>query len=538
MNENNYRRLNKTYKPHYLPGLDGLRAIAVIGIIIYHLNTKWLSGGFLGVDTFFVISGYLITSLLLSEYYRNNSINLVNFWLRRFKRLIPAMMFVVTVVLIYTLLFKPELIISIKHDAIAALFYVSNWWYIIQDVDYFNQFAVAPLKHLWSLAIEEQFYLFFPFILLGLLKFFKKRTTMIILLIISLLSLTAMITIHMYTGNNSRVYFGTDTRLQTLLLGCLLAFIWPPFSFRKDISKGAKASISAIGIVGMAVLIYLFVVVSDQDKWIYSGGFYAISFLTLFVMAEVSYKFIETPIRKNGFKAFTVMPKNLTRFSRTIIVLILLVPSALIVFGAYDSLGKEHDKQQAAKQKSFKTNQKAKPKKPDENNQDKSSQQHFNPKEASPLLLGDSVMVDIGQVFSEKVPHANIDGKVGRQLIEGKDLINQKYQDYTKKGQSVVIELGTNGEFTKDQMNELIDSLGEADIYLIKVRVPRDYESTNNKIMEQVAKKHKNVHIVDWYKASEGHSEYFAYDGIHLEYSGVKALSNEIIKKMKEVNEK
>ena len=124
---------------------------------------------------FFVISGYLITSLLLSEYYRNNSINLVNFWLRRFKRLIPAMMFVVTVVLIYTLLFKPELIISIKHDAIAALFYVSNWWYIIQDVDYFNQFAVAPLKHLWSLAIEEQFYLFFPFILLGLLKFFKKN---------------------------------------------------------------------------------------------------------------------------------------------------------------------------------------------------------------------------------------------------------------------------------------------------------------------------------------------------------------------------
>ena len=240
MNENNYRRLNKSYKPHYLPGLDGLRAIAVIGIIIYHLNTKWLSGGFLGVDTFFVISGYLITSLLLSEYYRNNSINLVNFWLRRFKRLIPAMMFVVTVVLIYTLLFKPELIISIKHDAIAAFFYVSNWWYIIQDVDYFNQFAVAPLKHLWSLAIEEQFYLFFPFILLGLLKFFKKRTTMIILLIISLLSLTAMIMIHMYTGNNSRVYFGTDTRLQTLLLGCLLAFIWPPFLLERIYLKVLK----------------------------------------------------------------------------------------------------------------------------------------------------------------------------------------------------------------------------------------------------------------------------------------------------------
>lgn len=148
MEGNEYKRLDKFHKPHYLPGLDGLRALAVLGIIIYHLNSKWLSGGFLGVDTFFVISGYLITSLLLVEFYRDKSIDLINFWLRRIKRLIPAVFFLVAVVLIFTLLFKPELIISIKHDAIAAIFYVSNWWYIYQDVDYFNQFAVAPLRHL------------------------------------------------------------------------------------------------------------------------------------------------------------------------------------------------------------------------------------------------------------------------------------------------------------------------------------------------------------------------------------------------------
>ncbi|MDI9230502.1 acyltransferase family protein [Staphylococcus caprae] len=599
MDRENYKRLDKAYKPHYLPGLDGLRAIAVIGIIIYHLNTKWLSGGFLGVDTFFVISGYLITSLLISEYYRSKSIDLINFWIRRIKRLIPAVLFLITIVLIFTLLFKPDLIISIKHDAIAACFYVSNWWYIFQDVDYFNQFSVAPLKHLWSLAIEEQFYLFFPIILLGLLKFCRKKTITLVLIVVSLLSLLAMIIIHMWTGNNSRVYFGTDTRLQTLLLGCILAFIWPPFSFKKNISKKAKSSISIVGLLGLLILIYLFITVSDQDKWIYSGGFYAISFLTLFViasvvhpssllkkilsfnlfiyigkrsyslylwhypiivfmnsyfvqgqipwyvyicevilmfiMAEVSYQFIETPFRKKGFNAFTILPTKFGKFTRTVVVVILLIPSIFIVCGAYDSLGKEHEKQQASKQKSFKTNHKPKPK---VSEPDKNSKKEFNVKETSPLLLGDSVMVDIGEVFSKKVPNANVDGKVGRQLIEGKDIVNQKYQDYTKKGQSVVVELGTNGEFTKDQLNDLIKSLGNADIYLITVRVPRDYESNNNKLMEEAAKKNKNVHIVDWYKASGGHQEYFAYDGIHLEYSGDKALSNEIIKKMKEVNEK
>lgn len=131
MNENNYRCFNKIYKLYYLFGLDGLRVIVVIGIIIYYLNMKWLFGGFFGVDIFFVIFGYFIISLLLSEYYRNNFINLVNFWFRRFKWLILVMMFVVMVVLIYILLFKFELIISIKYDVIVVFFYVFNWWYII-----------------------------------------------------------------------------------------------------------------------------------------------------------------------------------------------------------------------------------------------------------------------------------------------------------------------------------------------------------------------------------------------------------------------
>ncbi|MBO1198187.1 acetyltransferase [Staphylococcus simiae] len=599
MDTKDFKRLEKIYAPRYLPGLDGLRAFAVIGILIYHLNAQWLSGGFLGVDTFFVISGYLITSLLLSEYYRTGTINLIEFWKRRLKRLIPAVLFLISVVLMFTLLFKPELIIQMKKDAIAAIFYVSNWWYIAQNVDYFNQFAIEPLKHLWSLAIEEQFYVFFPPILLLLLHKLKPRKIIQTLFIISVISLVLMIVIHLLTGDNSRVYFGTDTRLQTLLLGCILAFVWPPFSLRKDVAKKSIVSLDIVGTIGFIALLTLFFIVGDQDQWIYNGGFYLISGFTLviiatavhpssifakflsmrlfifigkrsyslylwhypiivfmnsyyvqgqipvyvylleiiltFAMAELSYRFIETPIRKKGFKAFTIKPKNLNKFVRTVLVIVLLVPSLIVLSGQFDALGKQHETQKKEKKTEFKTNKKKVTKKtPAKSDQTPTKNGKVDVSKMSPLLIGDSVMVDIGDVFTDKVPNAQIDGKVGRQLVDAIPIIKSQYQDYSKKGQSVIVELGTNGEFTKDQLNDLLDSFGKADVYLVSIRVPRNYESNINKLIYDAAKKRSNVHLVDWYKASGGHPEYFAYDGIHLEYSGAKALTNLIVKTIEE----
>ena len=183
------------------------------------------NGWFLGVDTFFVISGYLITSLLLKEFEETGSINLKQFWLRRMKRLIPAVFVLVGVVSMMTLILKPDQIVNIKHDAFAAIFYVSNWWYIMTDVNYFEQFAFMPLKHLWSLAIEEQFYIIFPIVLITLLLTVKKyRNITLIFWIVSLVSLLLMVLISEPHMEHSRVYFGTDTRLQTMLLGVLLAF--------------------------------------------------------------------------------------------------------------------------------------------------------------------------------------------------------------------------------------------------------------------------------------------------------------------------
>ncbi len=281
------QRDRKPINPRYMPGLDGVRAVAVIAIIIYHLNPQWLSGGFLGVDTFFVISGYLITSLLLTEYHNTGKIKLMSFWLRRVKRLIPAVLFLVMGVIVLSLIFMPTEIQKVRADSIAAIFYVSNWWYIMQNVDYFEQFAVQPLKHLWSLAIEEQFYLVFPIVLLSLFSFIRRlKSIRIIFLILLVISMIAMMVLYVPNENVARVYFGTDTRIQTLLMGVLLALVWPPFQLKAKVNRQMRTMIDTAGVVGLAILFICFKFVSETNSILYYGGFFLISTVTLLVIAS------------------------------------------------------------------------------------------------------------------------------------------------------------------------------------------------------------------------------------------------------------
>ncbi|EVB69554.1 acyltransferase, partial [Staphylococcus aureus M0604] len=594
----------KYKKMRYMPGLDGLRAIAVLGIIIYHLNKQWLTGGFLGVDTFFVISGYLITSLLLKEYDDTGIIKLKSFWIRRLKRLLPAVIVLLMVVGTATLLLKSDNIIRVKHDIIAAIFYVSNWWYIAKDVNYFEQFSFMPLKHLWSLAIEEQFYIFFPVILVTLLLTIKKRYKIgFIFWGVSIISLGLMMFIYSINGDHSRVYFGTDTRLQTLLLGVILAFLWPPFKLKNDPPKVVKYVIDSIGSLSFIVLILLFFIINDETNWIYDGGFYLISILTLFIIAsvvhpstwiakifsnpvlvfigkrsyslylwhfavisfvhsyyvdgqipvyvyfidisltiifaELSYRFIETPFRKEGIKALNWRPSYIPQFIRMAIVVTLLIPFMLILVGAFNKYGKDIIGEKA---NSFDTTI--------EDNylmriapidnihidglvseKKKESSDVYN--NIKPLLIGDSVMVDIGESFKSSVPKSRIDGKVGRQLYQTLPLVKANYSQYKKSSDQVVLELGTNGDFTVKQLDDLLNQFGKAKIYLVNTRVPRIYEANVNRLLADAAKRKSNVTLIDWNKRSQGHSEYFAPDGVHLEYKGVLALKDEILKALK-----
>ncbi|QIW07270.1 acyltransferase family protein [Staphylococcus pseudintermedius] len=593
------QRDRKPINPRYMPGLDGVRAVAVIAIIIYHLNPQWLSGGFLGVDTFFVISGYLITSLLLTEYHNTGKIELMSFWLRRVKRLIPAVLFLVMGVIVLSLIFMPTEIQKVRADSIAAIFYVSNWWYIMQNVDYFEQFAVQPLKHLWSLAIEEQFYLVFPIVLLSLLSFIRRlKSIRIIFLILLVISMIAMMVLYVPNENVARVYFGTDTRIQTLLMGVLLALVWPPFQLKAKVNRQMRTMIDTAGVVGLAILFICFKFVSETNSILYYGGFFLISTVTLLViassvhpsgyfakflgnkvftfigsrsyslylwhypiivlihhqfvqgqipplvyvveillmvlMAEFSYKFIEQPFRKEGFNIFAFnYLKNWRsqKVLRTWLVIILLIPTLLVMVGGFNRFAQKNSTRvtevNTEEIDKLITQPLPLPQLEIDGFVVKGNKQKYA--SWKPLLIGDSVMVDIGDDFRSFVPKADINGKVGRQLVEATSLAKRQYQSYRDKNDIVVLELGTNGDFTEEQLNSLLEQFGEADIYLVNTRVPRSYESHVNQVLAKAAKKRANVTLVDWYSRSENHTEYFAPDGIHLQPPGVRALTNSII---------
>ncbi|MGS4177627.1 acyltransferase family protein [Staphylococcus pseudintermedius] len=593
------QRDRKPINPRYMPGLDGVRAVAVIAIIIYHLNPQWLSGGFLGVDTFFVISGYLITSLLLTEYHNTGKIKLMSFWLRRVKRLIPAVLFLVMGVIVLSLIFMPTEIQKVRADSIAAIFYVSNWWYIMQNVDYFEQFAVQPLKHLWSLAIEEQFYLVFPIVLLSLLSFIRRlKSIRIIFLILLVISMIAMMVLYVPNENVARVYFGTDTRIQTLLMGVLLALVWPPFQLKAKVNRQMRTMIDTAGVVGLAILFICFKFVSETNSILYYGGFFLISTFTLLViassvhpsgyfakflgnkvftfigsrsyslylwhypiivlihhqfvqgqipplvyvveillmvlMAEFSYKFIEQPFRKEGFNIFAFNHLKNWRSQkvlRTWLVIILLIPTLLVMVGSFNRFAQKNSTRvtevNTEEIDKLITQPLPLPQLEIDGFVVKGNKQKYA--SWKPLLIGDSVMVDIGDDFRSFVPKADINGKVGRQLVEATSLAKRQYQSYRDKNDIVVLELGTNGDFTEEQLNSLLEQFGEADIYLVNTRVPRSYESHVNQVLAKAAKKRANVTLVDWYSRSENHTEYFAPDGIHLQPPGVRALTNSII---------
>lgn len=229
----------------YMPGLDGLRALAVFAVIAYHLNLSWVPGGLLGVSLFFVLSGYLITNILLRQWEQTGKIDLKDFWLRRARRLLPALFLVLAGVMLWVMIGAPERLAALKQEVLAALFYTSNWYLIFHQVSYFESFGPpSPLGHLWSLAVEEQFYLFWPLLLGWGLRCFKQRKFLVWgTIAITLASAAAMALIYTPGLDPSRVYYGTDTRAFAMLVGAALALIWPSRKMTGDLSRNIPDNI-------------------------------------------------------------------------------------------------------------------------------------------------------------------------------------------------------------------------------------------------------------------------------------------------------
>ena len=272
----------------YRPGLDGLRALAVTGVVLYHAGVSWMPGGFLGVDVFFVLSGYLITSLLLAERRRKGRVGFKAFWLRRARRLLPAVLLVVFVCLLAASTIARDDLARTRGDAIASLVYLTNWHLIEASHSYFNAFGrPSLLQHLWSLAVEEQFYLFWPLVLMGSLKLLGRRYTIVLTVLLALASTALMWGLYNPDRDPSRVYYGTDTRAATLLVGALLAFAWPLGGFGDEVSHRAARVLDGVGCVALLAVIALFVRTQDYDPWLYHGGFLLVALCTAVLVAVV-----------------------------------------------------------------------------------------------------------------------------------------------------------------------------------------------------------------------------------------------------------
>jgi peptidoglycan/LPS O-acetylase OafA/YrhL len=290
------QQMKASPKIPYRPGLDGLRAIAVMGVFFFHMQFPWALGGYLGVETFLIISGYLITSLLLEDFRVNGRLNLKNFWLRRIRRLMPALWLLLTGVVALSYTLAAQSFHRLQEDVPAALFYFTNWLYIWRDIPYFERYASPPLlQHLWSLAIEEQFYLFWPLVLWASLRLLKVRKDafpsygwLLFPLVLTALSSCLMFFIMQTTGDTGRAYYGTDTRAAGFLLGAVLAVIWPLAKPRILGPRGKMAVVMAGGL-GAAGLLWLYTSAHEFIPWLYPWGFLLTDLFTALLIAASIY---------------------------------------------------------------------------------------------------------------------------------------------------------------------------------------------------------------------------------------------------------
>src|SRR4051794_37739443 len=272
----------------YIPALDGLRALAVIAVLLYHADQAWIPGGFLGVDVFFVISGYLITCLLLSDWQQTNGIGLKRFWYRRARRLLPALFAMLFVVSLYAILFLPDVLDQLRGEVIAALLYVENWFLVFRDLSYFQSAGRPPLlQHVWSLAVEEQYYLFWPLILMLVLTVWGKSRKALLVGILAGVALSTIemaILYHPYT-DPSRVYYGTDTRVAALLLGAALAFVWAPWRLVGKTGRNAGIVLDVVAVFSGTLLFWMFLNVGEFDPGLYRGGFLVAAMVSAVLIA-------------------------------------------------------------------------------------------------------------------------------------------------------------------------------------------------------------------------------------------------------------
>ncbi len=561
----------------HITSIDGLRAIAVTAVLLYHLGISWIPGGFLGVDLFFVISGYVITRLILDSINQSSALDLRAFYAARIRRIFPGLIFMVICTIIFIGVWAPEAIKRFLSDLPYALTGTINWLLVARNQDYFETVGRPPLlQHTWSLAVELQFYLIWPIILLTVLKYFGKKNIARIALIIAMISGTTLffVSLQLDQANAkqiSHIYFGTDTHSLGLFLGAALAVSWIPQNLSANIEKRAQDVIDAIGVVGLLGLISIFLFIDQSNAGLYriafplAGIFGCLVIISLVHPASRFAPLISTaPFRWIGQRSYGIyiwhwVVFQVTRpsvdlsgqtwalyLARVLLVLALADISLRwveipfrqgVVQNWFRGMKYRSAKVRLRQQISViasivitlaittsisvqaitKSDQIA-------NELLGQSSEPAKPTEdlASTTGLwvtGDSVILGIRSKLEAKQHISLVNARVGRQAPE---LLAVMRVDQTSVPQSpVVFNLGNNNALSEATVVEIFEVLkNQPQIIVVNTAVPRAWKDANNAIISSVAARYQNVIVVDWNKISSGRPELFAPDGVHLSPAG------------------
>ena len=569
------------------------------------------------VTVFFVLSGYLITGILISEVEEEGTIDLKNFWLRRIRRLVPAVMSMAVVIIFVSTVVNRVIFTKGCKDFLASVLGFNNWWQIFNKVSYFEAAGVpSPFTHCWSLAIETQFYLIYPLILLGIYKLAKsrgegraKRGLLFagVTLLLALISVILMIVLFDPQQDASRVYYGTDTRAFSLLFGALLAILWD----YRMVPRRLSASVNMVlGSVSFAVLLVMTIAINGSSNFWYRGGQFVGTILTVLViytvlgrktwlsrflsnpvlkwigdrsysiylwhypiilliskgikaswwitlieivlsvvLAELSYRFIETPIRhgiigeylnilrsrpksrQEKKRQVQVARRSLKVMAGTFVLTVSLILCMIFVpkKNALDTLQKREAK--AKETGKMTEEQLAKQKANGSESGDTICTADLTDDEIleglNLLLIGDSIAVDVTDDFYEMFPNSVSDTKIGRITSLGKQVLDSYIDEKKWEGEGVIFASLSNSPIN-GELEDIREKIGkDMPLFLTTVRIPHDtFEEESNSKIKKFVEENDHTYLIDWYAASEGHDEYFDADDTHLLSAGAKAYAN------------
>lgn len=557
----------------HISSIDGLRAIAVTAVVLYHLGISWIPGGFLGVDLFFVISGYVITRLILDSINQSSALDLRAFYAARIRRIYPGLIFMIICTILFIGVWAPEAIKRFLADLPFVLTGSMNWSLVARNQDYFESIGRPPLlQHTWSLAVELQYYLIWPLILLAVLKYFGKKNIARIALIIAMVSGIVLFLVsyqldHANTQQVSHIYFGTDTHSIGLFLGSALAVSWIPQNLSADIEKRAQDVIDAIGVIGLLGLIATFLFIDEKNANLYqiafplAGIFGCLVIISLVHPASRFAPLISSsPFRWIGQRSYGIYIWHWVIFQVTrpsvdltgetwalylarVLLVLALADISLrwveipfrqgIVQNWFRGMKYRSAKVKVRQQLSvlasilvvLSVTSAISVQAINKGNQisaqllDQSNYQDIETKDLGDTtglwVTGDSVILGIRSKLESREHVSLVNARVGRQAPE---LLAAIKVDQSAVPESpVVFNLGNNNALSEQTVIDIFEAVkNQPKIVVVNTAVPRAWKDKNNLIISKVASLYPGVKLIDWDRISKDRPDLFAPDGIHL----------------------